>query len=86
MISFFCATSTFIELANFLTLSTASLYIDFSTNILVGALQDCPVFLKHLKAPLSTASASASLNIMLAPFPPSSKTYSLKIFCCIFRN
>ena len=76
----FVATSTFIEFAKFLTLSTASSYIDFSTNILVGALQDCPVFLKHLKAPLSTASASASLNIILAPLPPSSKLTLLKSF------
>ena len=54
--------------------------MDFSTNILVGALHDCPVFLKHLKAPLSTASASASLNIILAPLPPSSKLTLLKSF------
>ena len=50
----------------------ASLYIEFSTSILVGALHDCPEFLKHLAAPLSIASESASLKIIFAPFPPNS--------------
>ena len=43
-----------------------------------SCIQDWPVFLKHLKAPLSTASASASLKMILAPFPPSSKLTLLK--------
>ena len=51
----------------------------------VGALQDCPVFLKHLIAPLSTASASASLKIIFAPFPPSSKLTRLKSFAAFFE-
>ena len=62
----------------FFNLSIASSYIDFSTNILVGALQDCPEFLKHLKAPLSIASGSASLKIIFAPLPPNSKLTLLK--------
>ena len=66
--------------AYFLSLSTASLYIDFSTSILVGALHDWPEFLKHLKAPLSIASGSASLKIIFAPLPPSSKLTLLKSF------
>ena len=62
----------------FFNLSTASLYIDFSTSILVGALHDWPEFLKHLKAPLSIASGSASLKIIFAPFPPNSRLTLLK--------
>ena len=46
----------------------------------MGALQDCPEFLKHLKAPLSIASGSASLKIIFAPLPPSSKLTLLKSF------
>ena len=69
----------------FFNLSTASLYIDFSTSILVGALHDWPEFLKHLKAPLSIASGSASLNIIFAPLPPSSKLTLLKSFAAFWE-
>ena len=62
-----------------------ALYIDFSTNILVGALQDCPEFLKHLVAPLSTASGSASLKTIFAPLPPNSKLTLLKSFAAFFE-
>ena len=46
----------------------------------MGALQDCPEFLKHLRTPLAIASESASLKIMFAPFPPNSKLILLKSF------
>jgi len=46
----------------------------------VGALHDCPEFLKHLRTPLAIASGSASLKIIFAPFPPNSKLILLKSF------
>ena len=44
----------------------------------MGALQDCPEFLKHLRTPLAIASESASLKIIFAPFPRNSKLIHLK--------
>ena len=51
----------------------------------MGALHDWPEFLKHLKAPLSIASGSASLNIIFAPLPPSSKLTLLKSFASFWE-
>ena len=79
MITFFIWVIDFKFTCIFFKLSTALLYIDFSTSILVGALHDWPEFLKHLKAPLSIASSSASLNNTCS-LSPNSKLNLLKSF------
>ena len=64
---------TLVDSAACLAISFASSCLDSGTNILVGALHDCPLLLKQCLAPPVIAdSKSASSKIIFADFPPNS--------------